>query len=223
MKDIIIIGAGGFARETRFLLEDINFHQPTYRFLGYVVSDVDILSDTDSKDEVVGNLSWIREYGKSLKYAIGIGNPDHRLTIGKLLTAEFPNTEPVTLIHPNLVYDRSSCRIGKGVIICANCVLTVNVHIHDFAMLNLACTVGHEAVIGEGVVMNPTVNVSGGVIIGDRVLIGTGAQILQYLTIGSDSKVGAGACVRKDVEPGDIVAGVPAKSIGSSRNRVGEL
>jgi acetyltransferase-like isoleucine patch superfamily enzyme len=60
-------------------------------------------------------------------------------------------------------------------------------------------------------VLNPAVNISGGVRVEDEVLVGTGAQVLQYLTIGRASTVGAGAVVTKDVAPGAVVVGIPAK------------
>jgi len=51
------------------------------------------------------------------------------------------------------------------------------------------------------------------VTIGKNVWIGTHAAILPGVTIGDNAIIGAGAVVNKDVVPGDIVAGVPAKSI----------
>ena len=65
-------------------------------------------------------------------------------------------------------------------------------------MVNISCTIGHEAVIGRGCVLNPTANISGGVELGSGVLVGTGAQILQYLSIGDNAQVGAGAVVTKN-------------------------
>lgn len=61
---------------------------------------------------------------------------------------------------------------------------------------------------------------SGGVspvTIEDYVFIGTRAMILPGVTLGKGSVVGAGAAVTKDVAPFTIVAGVPAKPIGSRR------
>jgi len=54
----------------------------------------------------------------------------------------------------------------------------------------------------------------GDVIIGNDVWIGHGATILSGVTIGNCAVIGAKAVVTKDVQPGDIVAGVPARGIG---------
>jgi maltose O-acetyltransferase len=53
------------------------------------------------------------------------------------------------------------------------------------------------------------------VTIGSRVFIGLGAVILPGVTIGDGSIVGAGSVVRRDVTPGTVVAGNPAREIGS--------
>lgn len=53
------------------------------------------------------------------------------------------------------------------------------------------------------------------VIIEDYVFIGTRAIILPGVTLGKGSAVAAGAIVTKTVPPFTIVAGVPAKPIGS--------
>lgn len=54
---------------------------------------------------------------------------------------------------------------------------------------------------------------SGKVIIGDYVFIGPRAIILPGVNIGDAAVIAAGAVVTKDVEPGSIVGGVPAKLI----------
>lgn len=53
------------------------------------------------------------------------------------------------------------------------------------------------------------------VIIGDGVFIGAGALIMPGVKIGDGSVVGAMSLVLKDVVAGVVVAGVPAKIIGS--------
>jgi serine acetyltransferase len=50
--------------------------------------------------------------------------------------------------------------------------------------------------------------------VGERAYIGANAVIMPGVKVGKDAIVAAGAVVTKDVEPGDIVAGIPAKPIG---------
>src|SRR5262249_49705780 len=50
--------------------------------------------------------------------------------------------------------------------------------------------------------------------IGENVWIAAGAAVLRGVTIGDDSVVAFGAVVTKDVAPGTIVGGNPAREIG---------
>ena len=57
-KRLVIIGAGGFAREVKMLAEDITNHAGTeagYEFVGFLVSDQDHAGPFDSAGEILGD------------------------------------------------------------------------------------------------------------------------------------------------------------------------
>lgn len=72
-----------------------------------------------------------------------------------------------------------------------------------------------DAVIGPNCQLMHQVTLAGAVTLGGHVDVGAGAKIIGPLTVGNHAEIGANAVVTKDVAEGAIVAGVPAKVIGS--------
>ena len=106
-----------------------------------------------------------------------------------------------------------SVKIGAGSIVCAHTIITVDVNIGDHVVINLDCTIGHDAVLQNFVTLYPSVNVSGMANIGLCCELGTGMQIIQGKTIGDYSIIGAGAVVVKDIPSKCTAVGSPAKPI----------
>ena len=114
--------------------------------------------------------------------------PDARLTVGDF-----------TFIGRGCEID-----VASRVTIGAHTLLAPNVFIID-----------HTHRRAAGLLLDQQGTESADVSIGSDVWIGTGAIVLYGVTIGDGAIVGAGAVVTKDVPPGAIVAGIPAKVIGA--------
>ena len=98
-------------------------------------------------------------------------------------------------------------RIEPGAIIRDMVTIEKNAVVMMGAVINIG------AVIGEGTagVLEPPSATP--VIVEDDVLIGANCVILEGVRIGKSAVVAAGSVVTKDVEPGAVVAGSPAKVV----------
>lgn len=209
-KDIVIIGAGGFGREVQWLIESINEKSEQWNILGYIDDGIPVGTEIDGY-RVLGSCEDLLKCRDSLAVACAIGASKTRKSIVERISANsnisFPN-----LIAPTVI---SSARItlGRGNIICAGNILTVDINIGDFNIINLDCTVGHDTVLHSYVTVYPSVNISGCVEIGDETELGTGSHVIQGRHIGRNTIVGAGAVVIRDIPSGCTAVGNPAKPI----------
>lgn len=110
-------------------------------------------------------------------------------------------------------YVDRDARLGSGIFIGAHCAILPNVTIGNNCHLCVACTVDHDSVLGDGVYLSPGVNLSGAVVVEEGAIIGTNATVMPGVRVGAWATVGAGAVVLREVAPGDVVVGIPAKSL----------
>lgn len=211
MKEIAIFGVGGFGREVLTLIKHINQSKPTYRIVGF-------FDDGHEKGEmingfpVLGKTEELNAWPTDICIAISIGKPETKKKVVEKITN--PKVVFPTLIHPNVVVgDSEYVKIGKGCIICAGNMITTNIKIGDFVILNLGCTVGHDSVIKDYAAFMPSCNISGEVLIEEGVYCGTGVKIINQTSIGKYAIIGAGAVVASSLPSYCTAVGVPAKPI----------
>ena len=211
MKKIAIYGAGGFGREVLTLINDINNVYTQYQVIGFF--DDGMCNGADINGiPVLGGINELNSVPQSISVVLAIGNPVIKKKV--LDGISNPVIDFPTLIHPSvMIGDKKRVSLGQGCIICAGTIITTNIEIGNFVILNLSCTVGHDTVIGDYTALMPSVNISGEVEVGESVYVGTGAKIINQLRIGERTIVGAGAVVAKSLPANCTVVGVPAKVI----------
>lgn len=211
MKNIAIFGAGGFGREVKMLIDQINGLTPVWNFIGYFDDGLPT-GKVINAHPIVGTAADLRQYDQELNVVFAIGDPRVKKKVIESIQSNQWLRFPV-LVHPNVYLDRDHVQVGPGTIITANNVITVHIRIGSHVILNLNCTVGHDTALADYCSVMPGVNISGEVDVHEGVFIGTGAKIINQLTVGAWATVGAGAVVSKDVAPETTVVGVPAKPL----------
>jgi sugar O-acyltransferase (sialic acid O-acetyltransferase NeuD family) len=212
-QKIAIIGAGGFGREVLDIVEACNAHEPTYDILGFIVEEgFGNVGTLVNGRPILGYFDWVRQHTDDVLFTCAVGAPQHRRRL--VNSALECGANFATLIHPAAVVT-SRVSVAPGAIITAGCILTNNIDVGFHVHINLACTVGHDAVLQDFVTLAPGVHVSGNVTISEGAYVGTGASIIEKVSIGQWSIVGAGAVVVRDVPRDSTVIGVPAKVIKS--------
>ena len=102
-------------------------------------------------------------------------------------------------------------RLGVGVVLCPGAIVSADVELGDFAMVNLQSTVGHDARIGSWSTLSAHCDVTGRVQVADRVFMGSRVSVIPGRKVGARAVLGAGAVVIADVPAGVTVVGNPAR------------
>ncbi|WP_181306107.1 acetyltransferase [Rufibacter sp. XAAS-G3-1] len=210
-QKIAIVGAGGLGREVLMLLHQINHVSPKWEITGFY-DDASPTQPEICGYPYLGTVEDLNSIESPLNAVLAIGNCQAKTDVADRLIN--PHIHFPVLVHPSVICrPEQGNKLGEGTIVCQNCVLTTNVTLGRHVLLNLACTIGHNAVIGDFCSLMPQVAVSGCVKMGTGVYGGTNSTILQNQKIGAFTTIGAGAVVTKDLPSYCTAVGVPARII----------
>ncbi len=212
-EDIVVIGAGGFGRETLDVIEAAASAGDDLRLLGVVDAgprEEDLQRLAARGIPYLGSDEWWESAPSAVRYLIGIGDPGIRARVAGRLTSSGFRARSV--VHPRAVVG-SQAVIGDGVVIASGVQVSTNVMLGDHVHLNPGAIIGHDTILRDFVSVNPGAIVSGNVSVEPGVLLGAGSVVLQGLTIGAGAVIGASACVTTNVPTTTTVVGVPARKM----------
>jgi sugar O-acyltransferase (sialic acid O-acetyltransferase NeuD family) len=211
MKELYIVGAGGFSIEVLFLIE--RFYKDQWKEI-YIIDDDLNKVGTKIRDKIIiSNLDDFinnNQFNDKIDIIVTINNPLIRKKIvekiNNQLKVSFPN-----LIDKSLIFDEEYSKLGIGNIIMDYITITSNVVIGNFNIIGGRTGIGHDTIIGNFNTFSPRVSISGNVNIGDENTFGLNSAVLQNKSIGNNNNIWSYTMILKNVKDNCTYFGMPAK------------
>lgn len=208
LKDLIIVGAGGFGRELLQWVKDINKIENRWNILGFIDDTEDPLKDKACDYKVIGTIvDW--EPKENQEFALAIADPNGKVIVANQLKEK--GAKFATVIHPTASINEFA-EMGEGLVVYPRATIGPNTQIGDFVTI-LSCGVGHDASIGSYSTICAFCDITGYVQIGEKVFVASSVSIIPKRKIGDGAYIGAGSVVIGNVRAGVHVFGNPAKKM----------
>ena len=204
MKDLVIVGAGGFARETAAAAMG-------WRVLGFADDDPALHGTVRSGLPILGAVDSV--IGMDASVVVCVGNPRDYAARRKIVERlGLPDSRYATVVHPAASVGTGSV-VGPGSVLLAGTVLTADVVVGSHVAVMPHAVLTHDDRVADYATIASGVRLGGGAVLETGAYVGAGALIREGVTVGAGSLVGMGSVVLHDVPPGQIWAGNPARKL----------
>jgi sugar O-acyltransferase (sialic acid O-acetyltransferase NeuD family) len=214
---IVLAGAGGFALEVeQYIIDCAAAGRGLFDSDGSPVTAGDLVAldskgadrSADFRTTSLTILDTDSGPRSDVHFLIAIGQPDLRRSVWLRLRER--GARFATLVHPT-AYVAGSSRVGRGCIVCPFGFVGVLADVGPNVALNVHCSIGHDAVVGDHSVLSPFACVGGESVLGAACLLGPACVVAPKKTIGAYSRISAGAAVYDDFGAGHLLVGNPAR------------
>jgi sugar O-acyltransferase (sialic acid O-acetyltransferase NeuD family) len=212
VPDLLLIGAGGFARETAEAVRAVNAVRPTWELLGFLDDDPDRHGTLVDGLPVLAGIDAVHDHPEA-QVVICTGRPTNYVSRPRIAARlGLDDARYATVIHPSATMG-STCRVGAGSVLLAHVDLTADVAIGRHVAVMPQVVLTHDARVEDYVTIGSGVRIGGGGRVGQGAYIGAGACIRESLTIGERAMIGMSAVVTSDVPPERLWYGAPARDM----------
>lgn len=207
MIELYIVGAGTYGEAMFDLAEHCG-----YSVAGFFDDNEEKIGSLIFGKKVLGKVEELfADNLTGVNVVVAIGNNRVRNNLLKQVREKGGATP--TLIHKTVTITKN-VEIGEGVYIQPNVTLWTSVKIEDNCVISPGVVVAHHSTLKEGSFVSTLSGVGAGITIEEEAFLGMAVTVVTGVkTVGRGSVVGAGAVVIRDVPPGVVMAGVPAKKL----------
>lgn len=212
VRDLMVIGAGGFARESIEAVRAVNAVTPTWRLTGILDDDPARFGDRVSGVPVIGGTDRALDTPDAA-VLICTGRPGDYASRRRIADRlDLPPDRYATVVHPAASVAGSSV-IGAGSVLLAQVTLTADVVIGRHVAVMPQTVLTHDVRVEDWATLAAGVLLGGGVRIAPGAYLGSGVRVRQDLRIGAWSLVGLGSVVTRDVPDHRVWFGTPARDV----------
>jgi sugar O-acyltransferase (sialic acid O-acetyltransferase NeuD family) len=213
VRDLLVVGGGGFARETVEAIRAVNACRTTWRLRG-LLDDNPALHGTEVGGvAVIGPIELVHRHPSAL-IVLTTGRPDNYLS-RPLIAARLglPDSRYATIVHPTATVG-TTCAIGAGSVLLAHVDVTADVVVGRHVAVMPQVVLPHDARVDDFATIASGVRVGGACHVAEGAYIGAGACLRENITVGSRALVGMGSVVTRHVPGGRVWLGSPASDAG---------
>ena len=207
-RPVLVYGAGGFGREVVSWLRTDGL--ATLRPVGFVDDAAAAPGLDDRTGLPVGPLGDMVEAHPGAAMLLALGSGASRQAAAERVRAAGLTLE--RFVHSSVIVGER-VEIGEGSLVMPGTILTCDIRIGEYVVVNCSCNIGHDVAIGSYSTLLGNNSLNGNVTIGEFVTIGSRATIHPGKRVGDRSIVGIGSVVLKSVRPEVTVFGAPARML----------
>jgi sugar O-acyltransferase (sialic acid O-acetyltransferase NeuD family) len=211
-RPLLLVGAGGLARETAAAVRAANDVRPEWMLLGLLDDDPARHGAVVDGLCVLGPAEAVYQHPDAA-VLVCTGSPrNYRSRRDIVARLDLPAERYPVLRHPAASI-AAGTEIGPGSVLLAGTVVTApqRVGAHVAAMPQAVLT--HDDAVGDYVTLASRVALGGGVTVEEGAYLGAGALVREGLVVGAWALVGMGSVVLRDVPAGEVWAGAPARRL----------
>jgi sugar O-acyltransferase (sialic acid O-acetyltransferase NeuD family) len=206
-RPLLILGAGGLARET---LAAIRSLPDVWQPIGLLDDDPARHGAVVAGIPVLGGTERVSDFPDAA--VVPCVGSAHRPTSRLHLAERLGLDRWATIVHPAASI-AAGTSIGVGSVILAGVVVTAPITIGPYLVAMPHVLLTHDDELAEGVTLAGRATLAGGVLVGQGAYLGQGSMIRENVRIGAGAVIGMGAVVLADVPDGQTWVGSPARKL----------
>lgn len=216
MIDLIVLGAGGNSLGILDAVAALNAERARYRIEGILDDIPENLGRSVLGHKVIGTIAEAPKFAHC-RFVNGISSVASFRKIPEIVARTGQGSARFeAIVHPRATV-AATARVGAGSVILAGSVICPEAVVGEHVIVLQNTTVNHHSRIGDYSTLSAGVTILGYIEVGRNAFIGGGCTLAPLVKVGEGTLVGAGSVVIRDLAPGRVYAGNPARELAESR------